>query len=87
MSNTLYKTLVLQFKELVQKKKDWLQFSDEEKRLTENTILVVRVLNYLNNVPMYKVSEKNGEIEDIDANCKNVDEAIAVAKNKVKGLG
>ena len=68
--NGIYKELVFRLKKLVAIKKNWNEFSDEEKRLVENCILVVQILHYLNNIPMYIVKRANdkGEIEIVEPN-------------------
>lgn len=68
--NGIYKNLVFQLKELVANKNDWNEFSDEEKKLVENCILVVQILHYLINEPMYIVKSCNdkGEVEEVEPN-------------------
>ena len=68
--NGIYKNLVFQLKELVANKNDWNEFTVEEKRLVENCILVVQILNHLINIPMYIVKRSNykGEIEEVEPN-------------------
>ncbi len=70
ISNGIYKKLVFQLKELVSRKNDWNEFSAEEKKLVENCILVVQILHYLINEPMYIVKSCNdkGEIEEVEPN-------------------
>lgn len=86
--NTIYKPLVFKFKELVARKNDWNTYTDEEKRLVENNILVVQILHYLNNIPLYKVTKENekGEVEEIAPNSKEVDKAIEHANKSVRRL-
>ena len=68
--NGIYKKLVFQLKEVVSRKKDWNEFSAEERKLVENCILVVQILHYLINEPMYIVKSCNdkGEIEEVEPN-------------------
>lgn len=80
--NGIYKKLVFQLKALVEKKNDWNTFSPEEKLLVENCILIVRILHYLNNVALYKVTKYNdeGEVEEAEPNTNEVEAAISNAK-------
>lgn len=84
--NGIYKDLVFKLKALVEVKNDWNTFSDEEKRLVENCILVVQILHYLNNIALYKVNKYNddGEIEEAEPNTEEVNEAIKKASRKVE---
>lgn len=84
--NGIYKELVFKLKALVEVKTDWNTFSDEEKRLVENCILVVQVLHYLNNIALYKVNKYNedGEIEEAEPNIEEVNSAIRKANRKVQ---
>ena len=83
LCNKVYKKLVFQMKELVETKNDWNLFTDEEKILVENNILIVQILHYLNNTPLYKVTEyndKKDEVKEVLANTKEVKEAIKKAQ-------
>lgn len=86
--NSIYKPLVFQMKELVTEKSDWNEYSLEEKQLVENTILVVQILHFLNNTPLYKVTKENeaGEVEEVESNSAEVSKAIKSAKRKAKEL-
>ena len=86
--NGTYKELVYELKDVVEKKKDWNEFSDEEKTLTEDCILVVQILHYLNNIALYKVKKYNekGEIEVVEPNTEEVDKAIAKANKSIKNI-
>lgn len=89
LCNQTYKKLVFQLKALVEKKNDWNDFSEEEKLLLDNNILIVQILHYLNNTPLYKVTKYNseGEVEEVEPNKDEVDAAIKKAENNTKGLG
>ena len=50
LCNKVYKPMVFSMKKLVDDKCDWNLFTNEEKLLVENTILIVRILHYLNNM-------------------------------------
>lgn len=84
ISNNVYKPLVLQMKELVSRKQDFLDYSADEKKLVENTILIVQILHYINNIPLYKVTKLNekGEAVEVEANTEQVSKSIKDAKNK-----
>lgn len=82
LCNKVYKKLVFQLKDLMAKKDDWNEYTDEERTLVENNILVVQILHYLNNIPVYKVTKENekGEPEEVEANVNEVKQAIKKAK-------
>ena len=86
LCNTKYKQLVFKLKELVEKKNDWNDYTEEERKLVDNNILIVQILHYLNNIPLYKVTKLNakGEIEEIEPNSEEVATAIIKAKQKSK---
>lgn len=86
--NNVYKPLVLQFKELVNRKQDWNTYSEDEKLLVENNILAVQILHFLNNTPLYKVVKINerNEIEGVEANTREVATAIKQTKQKIEEL-
>lgn len=88
LCNKVYKSLVLRMKELVDTKCDWNTFSDDEKTLVENTILIVQILHYLNNTPLYKVTKLNadGEVEEVVSNIDEVKSALNKAKNESSRL-
>ena len=84
--NGTYKKLVFQLKDLVSRKNDYNLFSDDEKRLVDNNILLVQVLNYLNNIPLYKPTKysSDGEIEEVEPNSNEVKNAVTLSKNKIE---
>lgn len=84
--NGIYKDLVLQMKELVKRKNDWNSFTSDERKLVENCILLVQILHYLNNTPMYNVIRTNekGEVDEFEPNTMEVSKAIEKAENSVK---
>ncbi len=88
LCNNVYKPLVLKMKALVDSKCDWNNFSDEEKLLVENTILIVQILHYLNNTPLYKVTKYNssGEVEEVVSNSDEVKSALNKAQNEANKL-
>ncbi len=89
LCNEVYKPLVFKMRDLVKRDSDWNNYNDEERRLIENNIHIVQLLNYLNNIPMYKVVKMNelGEIEEIEDNSKEVKKAIDFTKNSVERMG
>ncbi len=86
ISNNIYKPLVLKMKDLVNKKQDYLNYTIEEQQLVENTILVVQILHYLNNIPLYKVTktDEDGNVTEVEPNTEKVNESLNNAKNKSK---
>lgn len=86
--NNVYKPIVLKLKELVSHKKNWKRYKSDEKKLVENAILVVQILHYLNNTPLYKITKMNdeGKVEEVEANAEEVKEVINNAQQGVKGL-
>lgn len=85
--NKVYKPLAFEMRDLVNREDDWDKYNAEEQKLIENNIHIVQLLNYLNNIPMYKVVKVNaeGEIEEVEANTKEVNDAIKIAKGKIEG--
>ena len=83
LSNNIYKPLVMELKELVKQKQNWNTFTAEEKTLVENNILIVQILHFLNNTPLYRVTKvnNNGEVEEVEPN-RGIKAAIKNAKNK-----
>lgn len=87
--NHVYKPLVLKMKRLIEQKNDWNDYTVDEKKLVENNILVVQILHFLNNTPLYKVSKTNsdGDVEEVEANSEDVDEAIHKARENANNIG
>ena len=87
LCNKVYKPLVFEMKDLVNREDNWDNYNEDEQKLVENNIHIVQLLNYLNNIPMYKVVKVNdeGEIEEVEANTKEVNDAIKIAKGKIEG--
>ena len=88
LCNKVYKPLVLKMRDLVETKTDWDDFSDSEKTLVENNILIVQILQYLNNVALFKVTKynDNNEVEEVVSNAEEVDSALKKAKNGASRL-
>lgn len=86
LCNGIYKKSVFQMKELVSKKTDWNTFTPEEQKLVENNILIAKILNYLNNTPMYnaKVVNNADEVEEVEPNTDGVRLAIKKAKHGIE---
>ena len=76
-------------KALIDAKCDWNTFTDEEKLLVENTILIVQILHYLNNTPLYRVTKYNdeGEVEEVVSNSEEVKSALNKAKSEANRMG
>lgn len=88
LCNNIYKPLVLKMKSLVDNKTDWNSYTEEEKMLVENNILIVQILHYLNNIPLYKITKYNedGEVEEVVSNHDEVKTALEKAKNEATKL-
>lgn len=88
LCNTVYKPLVFKMRDLVNREDDWNNYNEEEKKLIENNIHIVQILNYLNNTPMYKVVKQNekGEVEEVEANTEEVREAIKTANDSAERM-
>ena len=85
--NKIYNPLVRKMKELIDTKCDWSTFTDEEKMLVENTILIVQILHYLNDVPLYKVTKcDDDEVKEVVSDSDEVRLALKKARNKAKDL-
>lgn len=76
--NHIYKDLVMSLKKLVETNADYLTYTYEERTLVENNMRVVQLLNYLNNIPLYRVTLTNekGEPDGIEYNAAEIDEAL-----------
>lgn len=85
LNNEIYKPLVFRMRALVDRKNDWNSFTASEKILVENNILIVQLLNYLNNIPLYEVKKYNITDDqcDIEEVVSNADE-VKLALNKAK---
>ncbi len=88
LCNKIYKPLVLRMKALIDAKCDWNTFSDEDKLLIENTILIVQILHYLNNTSLYRVTKYNdkGEVDEVVSNSDEVKSALNKAKCEAKRM-
>ncbi|MBR3312877.1 MAG: hypothetical protein IKG18_01925 [Atopobiaceae bacterium] len=86
--NNVYKPLVMELRDLVSRKQEWNDFTADEKLLVENCILIVQILHFLNNTPLYKATRFNskGEVEEVEPN-KEVRSAIKKAKAKASAIG
>lgn len=87
--NGIYKELVFELRNLVEKKNDWNDYSEDERLLVENNIKAVQILYYLNNILLYKVCRTNdeGEIVEVEPNTEEINNAVSMAKdfqNKIK---
>lgn len=84
ISNKAFKPLVLELKELVERKKDWNTYTVEERKLVENNILIVQLLHYLNNTPLYRVTKVNAndEVEEVEPN-EAIGSVIGEAKDQL----
>lgn len=67
-----------------EKKTDWLDFSDEEKIVAENTVLLVSLLFNMCKVQIVKKDTDNDELNEL--NYKEVGEAKKTAKNVLEQL-
>ena len=91
LNNDIYKPLVFRMRDLVDRKNDWNSFSASEKVLVENNILIVQLLNYLNNIPLYEVkkynnTEKGIDVEEVVSNADEVKLALNKAKQEVNRM-
>lgn len=86
--NQLYVPKVVELCRLVERETDWNLYTDEEKRLVENNILLVSLLHKLNNTALYRVTEtdEDGNATDIETNFDEVSEAIEQAKLDTEAL-
>lgn len=76
--NRLYREHLEKLSIIVNEKKDWLFFTDEEKLLTQNTVLLVGLLYNLGKTELLLKPEKEGELEIV--NSENVKIAIEQTK-------
>lgn len=88
LCNDVYKNLVFRLKKLVNEKDDWNDFTPDEQLLVKNNILVIQILHYINNVPVYKVTKENekGEVEEVEPNTEEVKQSINQANEKIERM-
>lgn len=77
--NRIYKEHLEKLSAIINIKKDWLFFTDEEKLITQNTVLLVGLLYNLGKTKLLLKPEKEGELEIV--NSENV--KIAIEQTKI----
>ena len=64
--NNLYQNYLAKLSAVTDRKTDWLLFDDSEKRLTENTVLIVGLLFKMCKVQIVKKAETEGEMNSVN---------------------
>lgn len=65
--NRLYKEHLEKLSKIVDRKQDWFLFTDEEKLITENTVLLVGILYNLGKTKLLLSPKKDGELEEVNS--------------------
>lgn len=76
--NRLYKEHLTKLSTIIDRKQDWLLFTDEEKLITQNAVLLVGLLYNFGKTKLLLAPEKEGELEIV--NSENIKIAIEQAK-------
>lgn len=64
--NSIYNRYLSGLSDIVERKTDWMQFDNTEKRITENTALIVGLLYNMCKVQIVKKSETEGEMNTVN---------------------
>lgn len=88
IKNKYYIPNVLKFQHLVQNNCDWNTYTDSEKLIVENNILIVSILKKLADSSLYRVTEtdKDGTVTDIESNTGEVNRSIKDASENIKNM-
>ena len=88
INNKAYVPNVVRLCKLVEEKNDWEFFSDDERKLVENNILVVTVLHKLANCSLYKatLADDAGNIENIEPNTEETNSVINESLDQMKKI-
>ena len=81
LTTRIYKTHLLNLYNIVFKlnKKDWYLFTNEEKLIVKNTILLVRLLYNLGKTRLLLIPENENKLEEV--NEKEIEKLISNTKN------
>ena len=88
IKNNLYTPNVLKLQNLVQNNCDWNTYSDAEKLIVENNILIVSVLKNLADSSLYKVTktDEDGNVTEIESNVDEVNKNMRNASESINNL-
>ena len=88
LSNNVYKKMVFQLKELVEREQDWNKYTYEEKLLVDNNIKVIQILHHLNNISAYKVisTDEDGNPQDVTDNSEEINQEIHKANKTIERM-
>ncbi len=86
--NKVFVPNVVRLEKLVTVNTDWNTYSDEEKLLVENNIIIVSILHKLANRALYKVTEtdSDGNVVSIEPDTVSVSEDICHSISQVKSI-
>lgn len=75
----IYKEHLEKLSAIIDKKNDWFLFTNEEKLITQNTVLLVGLLYNFGKIKLLVVSQKAGELEEV--NSEEVTKLVVQTKN------
>lgn len=86
--NRLFVPNVVKLCRLVEQENDWNLYTDEQKKLVENNILLVSILHKLNSTALYRPTKTDdeGNVTNIDTNFEEVEKVIKNAKREIKSI-
>ncbi len=86
--NQLYVPNVVKLCKLVEQETDWNLYTDEQKILVQNNIMLVSILHKLTNTALYRITETDaeGNVTNIETNFDEVNVVIEKAKHDTEEL-
>ena len=86
--NQLYVPNVVKLCKLVEQETDWNRYTNEQKMLVQNNIMLVAILHQLNNTALYRITETDaeGNVKNIETNFDEVTAVIEKAKHDTEEL-
>ena len=86
--NQLYVPNVVKLCKLVEQETDWNLYTDEQKMLVQNNIMLVAILHQLNNTAIYRITETDadGNVKNIETNFDEVTSVIEKAMHDTEEL-
>lgn len=88
IKNKYYIPNVLKLQNLVQNNCDWNTYTDAEKLIVENNILIVSILKKLVDRSLYRVTEtdKDGNVTNIEPNIDEVNKSMKDTSESIKNM-
>lgn len=88
INDQLYVPNVVKLCKLVKQETDWNLYTDEQKQLVQNNIMLVSIMHRLNNTALYRVTETDqyGNVTNIETNFDEVNEMIEKAQHETESI-